>query len=168
MKADHFILTRNEWVPNNARLPVIRYREAIEHADRLAELFETLFEQHGWPPDWRDGIYDYHHYHSTTHEALGIASGSATLVLGGPHGRQVDVVAGDGLVLPAGTGHCCIKASDDFLVVGAYPDGFDWDVCCKAPSPADRTRIDGLPIPTCDPFAGINGPLFHLWRQHVR
>lgn len=124
MQIGTFLLGENDWVPNNARLPVILYR-GVENGscETIAKAFEDRFALNGWSPKWRDTIFDYHHYHSTAHEALGIAAGHATLELGGPGGRQVDVAIGDALLLPVGTGHRCISQSKDFLVVGAYPDG---------------------------------------------
>ena len=90
-RCEHFMLPPNGWVPNNTRLPVLVWRGAIDpHAADLAARFEALFAQNGWPPQWRDSVFDYHHFHSTAHEALGIASGDAELILGGPHvGRGV-------------------------------------------------------------------------------
>ncbi|WJY25823.1 cupin [Alteriqipengyuania flavescens] len=134
MTSECFMLAANGWVPNNSQLPVIVYR-AVERGDcdEIARAFERRFGRHGWPPDWRDTVYDYHHYHSTAHEALGVAAGHAVLELGGPRGRRMDVSAGNALVLPAGTGHRRIHSTEDFLVVGAYPAGQEWDICCTAP-----------------------------------
>lgn len=166
MHSEHFLLAPNGWVPNNALLPVLLYRDAIhETGEAAARRFERLFAANGWPPQWRDVVYDYHHYHSTAHEALGIWAGSATLMLGGPDGRTIEVAAGDALVLPAGTGHRSIRAGEDFCVVGGYPEGQAWDMCCEAPSEAARRRIRDLPLPPLDPVAGAGGPLTTLWRS---
>jgi uncharacterized protein YjlB len=169
MKIESFVLPEHDWVPNNPRLPVLLYRGATEGTDReaTARAFEEAFENNGWPPQWRDGIYDYHHYHSTAHEALGVAAGSATLTIGGPGGKDIQVEAGDALVLPTGTGHRSIKTSDDFLVVGAYPQGQDWDICRQAPSDEARKRMTALRIPAADPVDGPAGPLTKLWSSEA-
>ena len=168
MDQEHLIFHENDWVPNNAQLPVILYRHALPSGVRdAAERIEQLFARHGWPPDWRDGIYDYHHYHSTAHEALGVVAGHARLMLGGPGGLTFAVKAGDALILPVGTGHCCVEASDNFLVIGAYPAGQDWDICRTAPSAAMRARMHDLPVPAQDPVAGPDGDLVSLWKAPI-
>ena len=127
------------------------------------EPIERTLAGNGWRPDWRDGVFDYHHYHSTAHEALACVTGSVRLMLGGEGGREVTVEAGDLLVLPAGTGHRRLAASDDFLLVGAYPEGQTWDVCRGAADKETLARITAVPVPRTDPVEGLTGPLTRLW-----
>jgi uncharacterized protein YjlB len=84
-----------------------------------AAVIEDLFEANGWGDTWRDGIYDYVHYHSRIHEVLGISRGTGRVRFGGRKGRIFTLKAGDVAILPAGTGHQRLSASDDFLVIGA-------------------------------------------------
>jgi uncharacterized protein YjlB len=155
-------------VPNNP-LPVIIYRGAIAPDVRdPATAFEQAFAANDWTNGWRDGIYPFHHFHSTSHEVLGIARGHGRVRLGGEAGRDFDLAEGDVVVLPAGTGHKLLSASSDFLVVGAYPGGRDWDLIrADEVDPASHdaavARIRKLPLPESDPVAGKGGPLLRLW-----
>ncbi len=153
-------------VPNNP-LPFVLYAGAVELADSAdpAAIFEQLFAANGWGDSWRNGIYDYVHYHSRIHEVLGIARGRAGVWFGGDHGKVVEVKAGDVAVLPAGTGHQCLGATDDFLVVGAYPPSGTYDECRGAPDEHARAlqTIPKVARPRKDPVYGKEGPLLRLW-----
>jgi uncharacterized protein YjlB len=148
----------------NSRLPVLVYHD-VEGA-AAAPACSELFAHNGWLGAWVNGIFSFHHFHSTAHEVLGIVAGSAVVVLGGPGGHRFDVSRGDVLVLPAGTGHCNAGSSADLLVVGAYPDGMPWDL--RRGDPAERDdvldNIVGVPLPEADPVHGRGGPLTRLWR----
>lgn len=159
-------LEERDGVPNNPRLPVLVYEAAFSpETPDLAAAMEKRFAENGWPPQWRNGIYDFHHYHSQGHEVLGIAAGSADITLGGPCGRDLTIRAGDVLLLPAGTGHCRVEASDDFLVIGAYPPGQSADILRDAPTAAIRAAIARLSFPPTDPVRGEDGPLSRYWGE---
>jgi uncharacterized protein YjlB len=119
----HFFPDDGE-TPNNSRFPLLIYRGAVQLGDDFdpAAVFEELFKDNGWAGSWRDSIYPYNHFHTRTHEVLGIARGSARVQFGGTDGGAFDVQAGDVIAIPAGTGHCALEKSDDLLVVGAYPE----------------------------------------------
>jgi len=153
-------------IPNNP-LPFVLYPGAVDLAgsDDPAAVFEQLFAANGWGVSWRNGIYDYVHYHSRIHEVLGIARGSAQVRFGGGDGRTIEVRAGDVAILPAGTGHQCLGASEDFLVVGAYPPSGTYDECRGAPDEHARAlqTIAKVRLPRRDPVLGADGPLLRLW-----
>ncbi len=155
-------LKPNGWVPNNV-LPVLIYLNALTGKPDLASELEHIFTTNQWPPQWRNGIYSFHHYHSTAHEVLGIAAGQANIVLGGEGGEALTIHTGDVLVLPAGTGHCRITASEDLLVIGAYPEDEHWDICRTAPTPDVLERMRHVRFPASDPVTGSSGELPKLW-----
>jgi uncharacterized protein YjlB len=160
-----------ETVPNNPRLPVLIYRDAVPPIGDTAGAFEDLFGEagwtHGWRREWHDDFNMDHRYRTTAHEALGIASGRAIIQIGGPDGDHISVVAGDCLVLPAGTGRRKIEASRDFVVVGACPAGQEPDLECGPPTEWQIARIARLPVPKSDPISGETGLLPRIWSRSI-
>jgi uncharacterized protein YjlB len=154
-------------VPNNAALPLVVYRGALAAGGDRAAACETLFAANGWPDAWRNGIYADHHYHSTAHEALGIAAGSARVRLGGEGGQSVELHAGDVVVIPAGVAHKREAASPDLLVIGAYPRGQSPDMCRADPARRATAlhNIRRVPLPASDPVTGRAEPLLACWRR---
>jgi uncharacterized protein YjlB len=169
----HAILFRDDGkTPNNPSYPFLIYRSPVNLIGAVdpAALFEVLFAANGWKPAWRNGIYNYNHFHTGTHEVLGIARGHARVRFGGETGRVIEVRAGDVVVHPAGVGHRRLSASKDFLVVGAYPEDGRYDE--PRPSEVDHQSvvesIASVGLPKSDPVYGTNGPLMTIWRKSGR
>jgi uncharacterized protein YjlB len=165
-KANRFRFSDDGIIPNHPAWPLIHYRRPVSFpadADPAA-IFEDLFQQNDWARSWRGGIYSYVHYHSRTHEVLGVARGKAKVRFGGNRGRTCYGKAGDVFILPAGTGHQCLGASDDLLVVGAYPPSGTYDECTKSEDHESAVKtISKVKRPAKDPIYGSNGPLRRLW-----
>jgi uncharacterized protein YjlB len=154
-------------VPNNP-MPFLVYKRALALDDGDPEAaIEQLFGAHGWGDMWRNGIFDYTHYHATVHEALGVARGQARVRFGGTTGREIEISAGDIAILPAGTGHQCLSASADFSVVGAYPPGPKMQI--TRPTPENHAKalqtIPQVKLPNTDPVMGAEGPLIKFWKR---
>jgi uncharacterized protein YjlB len=162
-----FVFADDGVVPNNP-MPLLIYRQAIAvDNDHPEKTIEGLFGANGWGAMWRNGIYGYLHYHSTVHVVLGVARGHARVRFGGDHGKELEISAGDVAILPAGTGHQCIAASDDFGVVGAYPPGPPMQITRPTPENHRKalTTIPAVKLPKTDPVMGARGPLVRLWKQ---
>lgn len=155
-------------IPNNAALPLVLYRGAIDLTGTPdpEACIEKTSAMHGWGHMWRNGIYPYVHYHSMIHEALGIARGRAGVRFGGARGREIDVAQGDVIILPAGTGHQRLRQSPDLVVIGAYPPTGKYNLCrgSKAEHARATITIPKVPLPVADPVFGLQGPLLSLWR----
>jgi uncharacterized protein YjlB len=164
----HYLLKDDGAYPNNERLPLLVYQGVLNLSeDNPAGSIEDLFAANGWGSSWRNGIYGYHHYHSTAHEVLGVYSGSARVQLGGEHGVTLSVSPGDVVIIPAGVAHKNLGASQNFRVVGAYPRGQSWDM--NYGNADERPRADQniarVPLPGSDPVYGADGPLFDHWTE---
>jgi uncharacterized protein YjlB len=161
-----FVFEDDGLVPNNP-MPLLVYRSVIDVKGHPETTIEALFGANGWGDMWRNGVYDYPHYHATVHEALGVARGHARVRFGGEAGRDLEISAGDVAILPAGTGHHCISASPDFSVVGAYPPGAKMQI--MRPTPENHAKalkaIPEVNVPKTDPVMGKNGPLVKLWKR---
>ena len=146
------------YVPNNPKLPLLYYRKVVRFDRRHdpAATLEAIFEAHSWGDAWRNGIYDFVHYHSMIHEVLGVARGTATVRLGGNKGKTIKVGRGDVVMIPAGVGHECLKASAEFLVVGAYPPTGTYDECRGSFQERGRAiaSIRRAPVPRQNPLFG--------------
>lgn len=155
-------------IPNN-RLPFVLHRGAIDltGSPDPERVIEKAFRDNHWGEMWRNGIYPYVHYHSMVHEAMGIARGRARVRFGGNDGREYDIVPGDVVVLPAGTGHQCLSASRELVVIGAYPATGHYNLCrgSRAEHEQALVTIPQVPLPETDPVFGVDGPLMRLWRS---
>lgn len=138
----------------NSKLPVLFYRQVL----RLPSLFpaatvKSLFKKNGWTNNWRAGVFTFHHYHSNTHEVLGVISGASKLQLGGGSGIILTVSAGDVIIIPAGVAHRNLGNENDIICIGGYPDGKDFDVNYgnAGERPHTDRRIARIAIPVKDP-----------------
>jgi len=151
--------------PNN-RWPLLVYRGALEAEPVRPEAFESGFASRGWVGSWRNGVYDFHHFHSSAHEVLGCYAGRATVRFGGPDGIDAVLEAGDAVVVPAGVAHALVSRSPDFRVVGAYPRSTTPDLLRGDPARYEEhgSRSREVPVPPRDPVAG-DGGIPELWRM---
>jgi uncharacterized protein YjlB len=162
-----FVFEDDGLVPNNP-MPFLVYKGAVDVAnDHPEKTIEGLFGANGWGAMWRNGVYDYLHYHATVHEVLGVARGHARVRFGGDRGKELEISAGDVAILPAGTGHQCLSASRDFSVVGAYPPGPPMQITRATPENHAKAlkTIPEVKIPKTDPVRGTDGPLVRLWKD---
>jgi uncharacterized protein YjlB len=163
------ILADDGQFPNNALLPLLVYRKAIHlPSSERSNTVLQLFEDNGWTGGWENGVFDYHHYHSTAHEVLCVIQGTVRLQFGGPGGVSVFLEEGDVVIIPAGVAHKNISGHDDFKCVGAYPDGQRYDI--NYGRSGERPRADEniklLPLPQSDPVFGMGGPLIKNWESN--
>lgn len=159
-----FYFTDDGSIPNHPVFPLLIYKGVIEEKDDSAQ----ILAQNNWMNSWRNGVFPYHHYHSNSHEVLIVVGGSALLQMGGENGKQLETKAGDVLVLPAGTGHKLLQKSSGFSVIGAYPNGQDYDICYgkKEERPEKLNNIKNVSLPDYDPIFGNNGSLFSYWKEN--
>jgi uncharacterized protein YjlB len=161
------LLLQDDGVFPNSRHPALLYKGVLD----IPLLFpathvKRLFEKNDWSNSWDAGIFEFHHYHSTTHEVLGIYKGQTKLQLGGAKGPVIFIEKGDVLVIPAGVAHKNLGAENAVAVVGAYPSGRDYDMNYGKPGERPRTdeHIKKVPVPAKDPVFGRDKGLFKIWK----
>ncbi|KAA6431456.1 cupin domain-containing protein [Dyadobacter flavalbus] len=165
IKPETFLFSDDGKIPNS-KFPLVVYRNAFsERGVQGAAWIEERFESNKWTNSWRNGVFSYHHYHSISHEVLAVYAGNALLHMGGEKGKKMTVHAGDILIIPTGVGHKKLDASADFAVVGAYPNGSDYDILRGEPGdrPKAQQNIARVPLPELDPLYGKNGELLKIW-----
>lgn len=156
--------------PNNGLLPLLHYSSVVNAGgDHEADTIKEILETNSWTNSWVNGIYDYHHYHSTSHEVLIILSGSARVQFGGPNGVTLAIQRGDAVVIPAGVAHKKLADADGFSCLGAYPNGQQYDMQYGRPGDRPQTdeNIKRVPLPENDPLYGSDGPLIKDWLPEI-
>ncbi|KAF2684162.1 hypothetical protein K458DRAFT_303164 [Lentithecium fluviatile CBS 122367] len=170
----HLRLTTH-FIPSHAHLPnttphshpLLIYHRVYPRTTHPSAL-ESHLLTNALTPQWRYTMYSTTHYHSTTHEVLCAYQGRATLLFGGeqnPGRVEVEVCAGDMVVVPAGVGHRLLEdrgEEGEFMMVGAYPRGCSWDMCYGKEGEEEKARrVGGVGWFELDPLYGEDGPV--LW-----
>lgn len=166
MNIVRYILTEDGSFPNNGLLPLLVYQGAFQlSGENKTDTVKEILETNRWFDAWVDGIYDYHHYHSTAHEVLVTLQGSCRVQFGGPNGTTVNIDHGDVVIIPAGVAHKKIDDTNGFQCLGAYPEGQEYDMNYGKPEELERAleNIKKLPVPENDPLYGKDGPLLKNW-----
>lgn len=166
-KAQTFQLKPTALVPNS-NYPLLYYKSAFP-ADITPDDISAHFKQNTWIAQWRFGMYKQAHFHTTAHEVLGIYRGSARVRFGvsdneaieGSGAVELDVSAGDVIVIPAGVAHRCVEDRDGFTMVGAYPKGAkQWDM-----NYGGEEKDVSAALPEMDPVLGADTEgLTGLWK----
>src|SRR6267143_838635 len=88
----HGIIKSKEFFPNNDSLPFLIYKLVFAlPLKKAADIIEAIFNANNWSNAWRNGIYNYHHYHSITHEVLGVYDGWCNVALGGDDANMYSI-----------------------------------------------------------------------------
>ena len=141
----------------NSRLPVLYYPGILKLPGLFPAAFiKKLFYENGWSNAWKSGIYTFHHYHSNTHEVMGVYKGGTTVQLGGERGITLQLKKTDVLIIPAGVAHRNMEKEKSIKCVGAYPGGVQYDMKFGSGNdrPAADLTIENVPKPTADPVYG--------------
>lgn len=162
-----YFVEKNGYFPGSV-LPVLHYEQALQLPMFFTGRFvKSLFQKNNWSNNWRNGIFTCHHYHSITHEAMGVIKGQTIILLGGIHGRNVLLRKGDVIVIPAGVAHMNLYDEKDIICIGGYPSGRNYDMnygkAYEHPKVDNNMRF--LPIPDTGPLYGHADPLVTIWNS---
>ena len=165
-----FMFADDGSVPNNARLPFVLYRRAIDliGSPDPEQVIENVFRRNGWGDMWRNGIFPYVHYHSMIHEGMGIARGRAKVRFGGNKGQEVELTQGD-VVRAAGRHRASMPLGqprpDGDRHLSAGPGSTTSAAAARANTPRRWKPSRRVPLPDSDPVFGKQGPLLRLWHN---
>lgn len=169
LKVSSYQIPAYSAIPNTSiqRRPLLIYHSAF-FLDTSASFIESYFRSMDVvEPQWRYTMYSTTHFHSTSHEVLGISNGTARLCFGGEEnpGRVEQVVTkGDVVIVPAGVGHRLLEDIEGgFEMVGCYPKGCNWDMCYGKDGEEEKSRaIDKIEWFERDPVYGHEGPVLDV------
>lgn len=157
-------------IPNTSiqNKPLLIYHDAFDATP--SELTKQLEGVGEVVPQWVYGMYGHTHFHTTTHEVLGVVSGRAQLGFGGegnPERFEPTVNRGDMIIVPAGVGHKLkndLDAGEEhFKMLGAYPPQKHWDMCYGREGEEEKVKsIANLDWFRQDPLFGTDGPALHV------
>jgi uncharacterized protein YjlB len=165
-KPEQYFVKDDGIFPNNS-LPIIYYPKVLQLPKLLPALtVRRLFQKNNWGNNWKQGIYTYHHYHSISHEVLGVCKGETLLQLGGEQGLTLFIGEGDVIIIPAGVAHMNLGKEDDVICVGGYPNGKDYDMNYGkvGERPGTDQNIGAVPLPATDPVFGKKDGLIKIWK----
>ena len=162
MKIIHELIPPRGYFPGNPYYPLLIYKESLLCRDREPKTVQIHLLQNDWRHSWVGSIYDYHHYHSNTHELLAIISGNCEVQFGGENGSIYTVNQDDVIIIPAGVAHRSLHMSDNFQCIGAYPFEVEYDMRYGTAEeyPEALNSIKQVGLPKKDPVFGEEGALF--------
>lgn len=153
-------------IPNTSiqNKPLLIYQNAFSSPSISASQIESHLSSIGVvKPQWRYTMYSASHFHSTSHELLGISNGEARICFGhedNPKKVEEILRKGDVVIIPAGVAHRLLEdLTGEFEMVGAYPVGCSWDMCYgKTGEEQKIEKIRSLSWFNKDPLYGDDGP----------
>ena len=161
-----FVFDDDGLVPNNI-LPLVIYKRAIELAGGdPARAIDELFRANGWDQRWRDGIFDYQHYHATcTRRSASRAATRWCCSAASTARRSSSTPATSRSCPPAPATSASSPAMISAWSAPTRP-AKPWRSLAR-PRRTYRRAMETIPLvlpPPSDPVFGQDGPLLRLWR----